>query len=310
MLEIDDPDDIAQHCGRHGLGLGRDVVDELLFRDEPEAQPPAPAAPAPPPPPTRLQRGLAGLPGFGELLWLGILTLVMGALWLVMASVPVMIVLSLLGVIDDGAQPGELFSRDLKVLEQTVIRQDGELRYVALVRNTSEGSAALGVTPRGRLLDRAGDVVGHVHDRSRVDIRPSLAPRGTGVVIDRLGRGYAGLDPDDGLQYEFELRARRERPRTTRRVPVEYSAVELDRGSCRIAATASADPRAPRSEATLVGRDREGEISAVGVVSVGAVRAGRSPVVLVRGRGPCPDGIRSVDVFPNPAPETVRGASR
>ena len=77
------------------------------------------------------------------------------------ASSPCVGVTILIAVINgDFGSSGEPFSaRKLRVIDQALVRTDDGLRYVAVVRNTSEKRVALAAFARGKVLDRDGDRV-------------------------------------------------------------------------------------------------------------------------------------------------------
>jgi hypothetical protein len=178
-----------------------------------------------------------------------------------------------------------------------LIRFNGELRYVAVVRNTSEKRVALAVFARGEVLDRDGGRIASLGERRRVDTRPTLLPGESGVVVDMLPRRQTGPLPGR-MRFETELVARRE-PAREARPPVALGPPGFDRGRCRLEVPVEAGRRAAGAGMTIVTTDAAGEISAAGTVGLGhrAVERGHR-IVALDDPGECPPWLRGVDVYP------------
>jgi hypothetical protein len=286
---------LVPYCRERGLGLSREVVGSLLAEvpaDAPEPRAVSPASSQP-----SLRERVVDLAFDALLVLLGI------AWYGFLAYVAVMIAL---GVINgEFGSDGERFSgRKLRVVEEALVRRGDDLRYVAIVRNTSEKRMALAVFGRGEVTSRGGDRVARLGGRRKADGRPTLLPGETGVVVDELQKPKT---LPARLRYETKLLARRE-PTPEARPPVALGDPTLERASCRLSVAVEAGRRARGSGITIVARDSAGEISAAGSVALErrAVERGRQ-VIPLRESGACPAWLQRVETYPLLFP---RGARR
>ncbi len=113
------------------------------------------------------------------------LAFVVAAAWY--AAIGAFAVVVALGVFRAITEPDavEFPSHHLRIVDQALVELDGRLRYLAVVRNTSDHRLALAAFPRGAVRDQAGDPIVRLGDRERVDLRPSLLPGATGLIVDR-----------------------------------------------------------------------------------------------------------------------------
>ena len=82
--------------------------------------------------------------------------------------------------------PVEFPSHHLRIVDQALVEMGGRLRYVAVVRNTSQKRVALAAFPDGSVLDQSGKRIVRLGDRARIEARPSLPPGATGLIVDVL----------------------------------------------------------------------------------------------------------------------------
>ncbi len=163
-----------------------------------------PSSPGASRPPSRLERaGDVALTAVGVLIavaWYGF--------W---AYIAIVVAIDVING-DFGSKDELVPDRHLRVEDQALIRFNGELRYVAVVRNTSQKRLALAAFARGTVLDRDGDAVARLGERRKVETRPTLLPGESGVVVDVLPRRQTRPLPER-MRYETELVARRESAR-------------------------------------------------------------------------------------------------
>jgi hypothetical protein len=175
LLQLESPAQVAAHCREHDLGLSREVVRSLVS-EPPEDAPPtlvgAPTPPGPAPPRSRLQE-------IGELLGLGAFGLMM-LVWY--SGIGLILIASAIGMVSGLGDEGgsEFSSRHLRVLDERLVRFDGSLSYIAIVRDTSDEKVALAAFPRGKVVDADGEEVVSIQERERIDLRPSLGPGSLG----------------------------------------------------------------------------------------------------------------------------------
>jgi len=298
LIPVEDPEELVSHCRERGLGLSKKVVGSLLEeRPRPAADPrPAPAPPTRTPTPTRAAPTQSLLERVGEWVMMGLFGL-MALLWYgFLAFAAVTIAISIING-DFGADDEPFSNRNLRVVDQALTLVWGDLRYVAVVRNTSEERVALAVFARGSVSDRDGREVGELTGRRGGDLRPTLLPGETGVVIDELP-GHRGQQLPARLRFATEVVARREAARDIR-PPVRLGEPVLDRDRCLLSVAVDARRSARGAGITIVARDAEGEISAAGTVALGptAISHGRR-VVELDDSGNCPDWLRSVETYP------------
>jgi len=292
LIPVEDPGDLVAHCRERGLGLSKRVVGSLL---EDVAGADGHAAPTPPTP-TQPVSTQSLLERIGECVALGLVGLV-GLLWYgILAFLAVMVAIGIItGEFGDSKEP---FSpRKLRVVDQALVRVWGDLRYIAVVRNTSEKRAALAVFPRGRVRDRAGGPAVGMDGRRGTELRPTLLPGETGVVLDELSGRRAGPLPQRP-RFETRMVARREGVPGVE-PPIALGEPALDRERCLLSVAVDAGRAARGAEITIVARDGGGEIAAAGSVALGptAIRHGRRVVELGR-PGHCPGWLREVEVYP------------
>ncbi len=200
LVELEDAEDLVERCHEHGLGLAPATVRSLVPDD-----PPATALHGRAGSPRR--RGLAdrrarrearqplrGLPSPCS----G--TRPIGLVGVVFA----------IGVIRAIVEPSpvEFRAQHLTIVDQALVKVGGRLRYVAVVRNTSDHRLALAAFPTGSVFDRAGNRILRLDRRERIETRPSLAPGATGLVVDALSLRPPAKLPER-MAYEVEIRARR-----------------------------------------------------------------------------------------------------
>jgi hypothetical protein len=216
LLDLESPAQVVAHCRNHDLGLSREVVRSLLPQPPEESGEVARRPPFPPNLPTT--QGAVAAPSRFERIGqfvadafayavLGALTLLYVVFW---ATLAFGVVLAVLDGLSADAGSDEFSPRALRVVDERLVRFDGSVSYIAIVRNTSDDKVALAAFPRGRVLDSDGDEVVPLQRRERIDVRPSLGPGETGAVIDRLGRPR-GVDVDRRLRYETDIHAAAER---------------------------------------------------------------------------------------------------
>jgi hypothetical protein len=292
LIEVEKPDDLAPYCRQRGLGLSKAVVGSLL------ADAPRPAAePEPTPPSARTRRERIADFAFTAML------VVAGVLWY--GFLALLAVVIAIAIINGDFGSGEPFSdRKLRVVDEALVRRGDDLRYVAIVRNTSEKRLAPAVFARGEVLDRDGRRVVRLNGR-RSDWRPTLLPGETGVMIDELPAAVGSLPRR--LRYETKLLARRGPATGRAKPPLVLGEPSLERGSCGLRVPVEAGRRAPGSGITIVARDATGAISAAGSVALRrrAAERGRQVISLRESRA-CPSWLQGVETYPFAFPSNVR----
>jgi hypothetical protein len=292
LIEVEKPEDLVPYCRERGLGLSREIVGSLL------AEVPASAPESPATPPGRSEPALRErVVDFA----LDALVVLVGIAWYgFLAYLAVMVALAVIN--GDFGSDGERFSdRKLRVVDEALVRRGDDLRYVAIVRNTSEQRVALAVFGRGEVVGRGGDRVAKLGGRRKADGRPTLLPGETGVVVDEVPKPRA---LPERLRYETKLLARRE-PAPEARPPVALGEPSLERSSCRLSVAVEAGRRARGSGITIVARDAAGEISAAGSVALErrAVEGGRQ-VIPLHESGRCPAWLQRVETYPFVVPQS------
>lgn len=303
VLRVSSLRGLVDHCREHRLGLDEGAVHSLLTDvEEPVAEPFAATRPAAGAMKRRKRRrSIAGR--VGNALWTLIIVLLGVAWYGFLAFVGVAFLLAFIGVLDE--EP-TLTTRDLRVVEQGLIRVDGELVYVAVAENTSSDEVALRVFPRGMILDADGEEVVRVEPRRHVDHRPNLAPGARGLVIDRLGF-RRGADPAEAEAYAVELVARREP------VPVDpppqptFRRAEIEADPCALTALVDSTGTEPRPRVAYLIRSRDGAVAEAGFLRTERIPAGIGRRVLARGEEPCPGFVDEVELFASPMPKELLG---
>jgi hypothetical protein len=292
VIEVASPRELAERCRERGWGLSPEVVRSLLPEDEePDGES---QIPGPVPSPSGPGHSSSRLEQVGEIAWMafwGLACLLWYGFWAYMA---VMVVLAVIN--GDFGSDGERFSdRKLRVVDEALVRRGDDLRYVAIVRNTSEKRVALAVFARGEVIGRGGDRVVRLGGHRKVDWRPTLLPGETGVVVDELQKPKS---LPERLRYETKLLARRE-PAPEASPPAALGKPSLERASCRLSVPVEAGRRARGSGITIVARDSAGEISAAGSVAFErrAVETG-SQLIPLRESGGCPAWLQRVETYP------------
>ncbi|MFN8161676.1 MAG: hypothetical protein U0R52_11610 [Solirubrobacterales bacterium] len=205
-----------------------------------------------------------------------------------------------LGWFDEPAKPPPQPVQALRVVEQRLVRNDsGDVAYLALVRNTSRTRAAVGVYPFGELRDRQGHRRAGLDPPRRVEIRPTVAPGATAVVLDELGRPLPR-----GLRPQVRFAAGAVRP--AHRTPFEVTGAEVNRRLCVVMARLRAARPLRSSQVAVVGRDGEGRLLGAAEAVVGPVPRGGSPQVLGRlDPADCHTVTSHVEAYPAPAASQV-----
>ncbi|MQA75978.1 MAG: hypothetical protein GEU88_16870 [Solirubrobacterales bacterium] len=307
-LELGRAEELVDHCRAHELGLSRPVVRSLVAGApgpevvEVTTRSRTPGAPAGRRDPRRARALLAGIRAHLATVAIAVVAL---AWYGFLGWVAVVLVIAAVRAFTDDPRPA-FTARHLEVVEQALVRRGGEVRYVAVVRNASARQGAVAAFPRGRVLDRAGEVVARLGPRPRVEHRPTLLPGETGVVIDELPGRRLGRRPPAEPRFETKIVARH-RAAPAGPEPFLVRSTDLDRDRCRLTASLEA-PREVRDAAVaLVARDTGGAISAAGVLRIGRVGAGRTRRELWRtGRGGCPRGLRTIHAYPSLTPDQAR----
>ncbi len=178
-----------------------------------------------------------------------------------------------LGWGDEPPPPPPKAAPQLRVLEQRVVRDGLESRYIAIVHNDSRHLAAVGVYPFGEFRDRHGHRRGGPDTRRKVELRPTIPPGGTGVVYDEIDRP---LPP--GLRPRVRFAARMA---PSRRSPFRVGAVRMNRRLCIITTRLHSTRALARSRVAAVGR-YDGRLAVTGTFTVGPVPRGTSTQVLYR----------------------------
>ena len=200
LVELDDAEDLVESCHEHGLGLAPATVRSLVPDD----------------PPATARHGRAGSPpgagasrtaAFGARLGT-VAGVAFALLWY--AAIGLVGVVFAMGVIRAIVEPSpvEFRAQHLTIVDQALVKVGGHLRYVAVVRNTSDHRLALAAFPTGSVFDRAGNRIVRLGRRERIETRPSLAPGATGLVVDVLSPRPPAKLPER-MAYEVEIRARR-----------------------------------------------------------------------------------------------------
>ena len=178
-----------------------------------------------------------------------------------------------LGWWDDPPPPPPKPAKQLRVLEQRVVRDGATSRYIAIVHNDSRRLAAVGVYPFGEFRDRHGHRRGAPDRRHKVELRPTIPPGATGVVYDEIDRPLPR-----GLRPKVRFAARME---PSRRSPFTVGAARIDRRLCIITARLHSTRPLARSRVAAVGR-YGGKLGVAGTFTVGPVPRGYSTQVLYR----------------------------
>ncbi len=198
--------------------------------------------------------------------------------------------------------PVEFRAQHLTIVDQALVKVGGRLRYVAVVRNTSDHRLALAAFPTGSVFDRAGNRIVRLDRRARIETRPSLAPGATGLVVDALALRPPAKLPER-MAYEVEIRARRAPAADGATAPLRLGRVRLDRDPCRLVVTAHASRRLRGAAVAIVARDRRGAISTGGAIELGRLDKGRSrQVVFALRRTDCPAWWQATEVYPQLLP--------
>lgn len=299
LLRFCGVDELVAHCRERGLGLDERAIEGLVGveRDDPWEEAggrwlgspsPGPSRTTPPPARSRTRweraRELLGKAAF----------LAFAALWYAFwAALALAFVVGIVAaILDEGPYTG----RDLRILDEALVRHGTELSYIAVVRNASRDEAALAVHPRGRFLGTHGEEVGAIGERAQVDLPAHLAPGATGVVIDR--QRARGLHPEDVGRIDVELVGERVPLAAGAARPPRVEEVRLARPRCRLSAIVRSPARAPDAPMTAVARDRSGAITAAGRLRAGALPAGRSRHLLGEAGEPCHRSLAEVDLYP------------
>lgn len=297
LVELDNAEDLVQRCHEHGLGLAPATVRSLVPDDPPGADPDATAGSRPAAGASRVAKlgsRLGTVAAFAlALLWYGAI----GVIGVVLA----------IGVIRGIVEPSpvEFRAQHLSVVDQALVEVGGRLRYVAVVRNTSDQRLALAAFPTGGVFDRSGNRIVRLERRERIETRPSLAPGATGLVVDVVsGRPPARLP--ERLAYKVAIKARRAPAADDTTAPLRLSGVRLARDPCRLAVTAHASHRLRGATVGVLARDRRGEITTGGAIPVGRLDKGRSrQVVFAARRSECPGWWQTTEVYPQLLPANL-----
>jgi hypothetical protein len=263
VLEVGSGGELHRHCAEHDLGLGEAALERLLGERVGAERRRAERW-------TRVERVREALAPAISLLGL-----------LLLNPISLIFLISLAVARLDG---GEALPRSpaphvraVRVLEQRVVRVDGEDLYVALVRNPSRSRTALDVHPLGRFLGRRGRYLGR--PSVLADNRPSLAPGQTGVVFDLIEERRSVAHAVD------RLRVRAHAHRMVRGVahsPVRVARVRLDHRRCIATAYVWSDRRRLRADLAAIARDRRGRIVNAGWWVAGPLPRGWSRQVVGR----------------------------
>ncbi len=198
---------------------------------------------------------------------------------------------------DDPPPPPPKPVPQLRVLEQRVVRDGLESRYIAIVHNDSRHLAAVGVYPFGEFRDRHGHRRGGPDTRRKVEQRPTIPPGGTGVVYDEIDRP---LPP--GLRPRVRFAARMA---PSRRSPFRVGAVRMNRRLCIITTRLHSTRALARSRVAAVGR-YDGRLAVTGTFTVGPVPRGTSTQVLYRlAPEACAGRLPRATGYPAPDPRQV-----
>lgn len=300
---------LIAYCREHDLGLDEAVVEELV-PDAPEEDweeddivltcpPPAGPLPqaAPRKPRTRWRR-------FGDLLLEGVLV-TLGVLWYGFWALAALFLV--IGIVrgdfatDDPSAPT---GRHLRAVEERLVRIGNELHYTALVRNTSEVEAVVGVRPRGRFLDAEGRTVARLGDGFELVQRAHLGPGQVGIVSAR--RRARGVDARQVETYAVGWEGRRTDPHADDVVRTSFEPLRLDRSRCRLALAARSPERLPQARLAVLVRDRVGAITSSGRTRVGPVPAGHSRFALDGGE-PCPPWVHAIELYPRSTRAEIAG---
>ena len=227
LVELEHTEQLVDHCSERDLGLAPAVVRSLVPGEPSEAPAGASSPPRTRQAPALLEQVVTVAMVIAALLWYG-----------TMGTIGVFIAVGIIRAIVE-SPPAEFSQQHLRVVDQALVELDGKLRYVAVVRNTSEKRVALAAFPHGSVTDSTGDRVARLGARGRIESRPSLLPGATGIVVEVLpGRRKTELPAR--LRYEVEIRARRAPAAKAADPPLELSRLSFDRESCRLAVTADA----------------------------------------------------------------------
>jgi hypothetical protein len=303
LLRFARPQDLLGYCRRRGLGLDPAVIASLV-----PATPRPDRWSAPQPPTSRLlprSRPPTGLRRCGQLVGTGLLVLLAIAWYAIWVIAGVFLLIGVVRAIIEEPRP-EFSPRHVRVLDERLVRFGGTLSYIAIVRNTSDDKVALAAFPRGKVVGADGEEVVSIQQRERIDLRPSLGPGETGVVIDRLGRSR-DVDVDRRLRYETEILARRRAAPDGYRAPLTFSRAELVRAPCGVTARVDARTDVRRASIALVLFDRAGRIVSAGWTHAGPFEEGRSRERIAGSGKPCPSQFASVAASPNPTPDELMG---
>lgn len=309
-IAIADAAELAEHCRERGWGLSREVVRSLLAEVvEPDPDPADGGGYAGAGPPTATG-STARPPGaasrwarIGEALVMGVAALFWIAWYGFLAYVAVMI--AILVFDGDPGSSGERFThRRLRVIDEALVQRWGDLRYIAVIRNTSEKRVALAAFARGEVLAHDGDVVARLGRQRKAKGRPTLLPGETGVIIDVL---RASRPVPERLRFKGTVVARRADSNGAK-PPLELGEPALDRERCRLSVPVEAGHAAGGAEITIVATDAAGEISAAGSVALEreAVERGRQIIPLTKGGG-CPGWLQGIETYPLLEPGHAKG---
>ncbi len=217
---------------------------------------------------------------------------------------------SLIAVIngDFGSSGERSRSASCASIEQALVRYGDELRYIAVVRNTSEKRVALAAFARGRVLDRDGDRVVRAWRTRQGRLATDAAAgrdRGRGR---RAARSRAPRPCPSGCDSEptsspgasrREVRSPRSRSAIRRSTAVGADSASRWRRAGRLAGPGSrSSPATPRARSAARGRWR--------LVTPRSSAGGRSSPL--GEPGDCPGWLRAVETYPFIFPAHAAGA--
>lgn len=294
LLRVGSIEALVAHCREQGLGLAEETVAGLLGSERgPEEEEPDPAPVAPPPParpvppspqpPSPAERVAVALKAVG---W-GLLMIPIALWYAFWGGIAVVLVLGLLGVDvglwdEDPPPDPPPPAAGLEIEEERLIPAPGEVTYIAVVRNTSEGRAALGVSVAGSMHTSDGETLNEIDPARHFDSPASLLPGERGVVVDTVrskgaSRGWAE-----------RVRELRTVPQVRKRVAVRGDAPRVsareaivDTGRCVLLGRLRSQAPAAEARVVLLSRNRKGLVSGAWWGRIGPLERGSSTKALL-----------------------------